>query len=262
MPDDPKAGTATQDGGDAAGTQTAGTPGSDDRDAGKNGQTSEERLAELEKQLAQARKDGDEKGALLLEQKSRIEEANRLLAERGQDTSSTRGSGNPLDDRIQKLNAYIERYPDDDVAKASRDGLLAIKGVVVYTEQQQQVQRELKKIPAALRDQVEDEFSTGNYRSIAAAHEAVKGKSSGTLEAQLKERDQKIADLEKSIASLKAGHVPLGPEPVIEGLTKLADTTGEITVSRKDWDNLDRLPEATQRKYLDAYNQGRVKFKD
>ena len=120
MADDPKTGTLTAEGGDAAAVApTAGTPPGGGRGAGV-AETAEQKAARLEKELADER-------ALRLSQQEKVEAANRErreAEERARATPPTTGARDPIDSEYENAIAALNRsdeHRSDPAYRAAAD---------------------------------------------------------------------------------------------------------------------------------------------
>jgi hypothetical protein len=145
------------------------------------------RLQEVERQKAQ-----------LLAEKSNVEDMRRELERaRGASTPPT-APADPYQAQMAMLTATVHRYGSDSyegqVAIAQAHALESARRSEYVTNFLVQVERDLLRVPADLRDDVKLKVLNGEFDSVAQAQEAVKGSRSG----------QTVEELRRELAELKA----------------------------------------------------------
>jgi hypothetical protein len=213
MSTDPKAGTTTQDDGDA---QATGTPGVAGGNAGEQDDAAE--LEALRAFKAQA-----------LAEKTTLEQAKRELEElkaRSQ-APPTNGAGDPGGTQRARINALIAKAREyaargDEVAElqlVQLEGMRDAFDEIQRTKQTVRDENYLAGLPADLRDEVRKEYETGNYRTPEHARRAVLGLASEKERAALAQQQK---ELERERQVRETGERAASPQPVMGDGSKVA----------------------------------------
>ena len=272
MADEPQGGTPEKEGGAAT---ASGTPPQDGADGGE---TAEQKAARLERELA------DQK-ALNLSQKSKVEEANRLLQELKSQPPQppAGGSGDPLENEIRWLQNQIAateqllaQYPNN-VEIANQVYLLrknlqdAVQRKSVsdqnraWQEAVQRAESEILALPVKHQAKTRELFATGQYLTVGAAFAAAKGSAlpdDFDIESERKRLADKEAELEKDRQARAAGVIGTGSRPVFT-LTK-PDPGKTLKLTRAQLREIQGLPPNDERRiaYNAAYANGQVETID
>lgn len=275
MADEPQGGTPAGEGGNAAETPTAGTPPKDGADGGE---TAEQRAARLEKELA------DQK-ALNLSQKSKVEEANRLLQElKSQAPQTPAGAGgDPLETEINWLRGQIaatealfREYPNNVeignqiylLRKNLQEASLrkqAADQQRAWQEQLRNAEPEILALPARHQAKTRELFATGHYLNVPAAYAAAKGSAlpdDFDVESERQRLAAKEAELEKDRQARANGVLSTGSRPVFT-LTK-PEAGKTLKLTRAQLREIQGLPLNDERRiaYSAAYSSGQVEVID
>lgn len=204
MSDDLTTGTTPE----ATGTPASQDDGSATNGAGGSGESIEElraKLQEAERQKAQ-----------LLSEKSRVEQQQReierereRLAGYTPPTSAQREA--PIVTRIRELREHLATYPDDVVARATHDSLMAQYELHQQTVMRDRIEEDLDSVDdPALRKEIRTAMKTGEFASVAAARKAVLGERyEREQDAMKRERDRlsaqsKVADVQTATRGVSA----------------------------------------------------------
>lgn len=228
MSEDQKAGTTTQDDGDATSVVT-GTPDAADGNAGETAE-----LEALRKQKGQ-----------WLAEKENYEKAKQRLAEIEAQQHKPPTNGAVSEDRLRSefeqaiAETRVAADKGDPVAKFA---LLQLEAQRIQWEDSQKLKRQLRDdaqfsaFDQEIRDEARKEYESGNYATPEAAKWAVIGKRSL---AQQSDFQKKQEELEREKRVRETGERAGSPRPVLGADTKVPTISEREYIARMEQDDID-----------------------
>jgi hypothetical protein len=251
MADDPKAGAAAVAGETASEGAQVGTTTEQARDAAA-AETAEQKAARLEQELDNERK---KQGGW----QAKVEEANRIIAERSAQPPPSTSAADPLDQELQAAAEALQQYPNDPGYRAAYRLAHAEKQRAEAGRLWAKVQPEFAALPEKYRARAQQIWiASQGAISVATAHAAAMGETVPEIDKTREQLDKERKEIDADRAARDSGRVALGTRPLL-GPEKLA-TPGVKNVKQSEWDAMmdDSVPYETRRAYNSAYNSGQI----